>query len=300
MAHTSTSAVGEAGRRLEVGGVVEPPDDPASADVHQLADRGVVGEEGERAVRAGRNGHGLGDDTAVGDHDDPAIGPIGDDRRQGAQDAGAERVVRLGVGDDVPPVRGVHLQRRLVTVADVLAEQAALPGAEVHLAEVLDDDRLDPEAIGERPRGLAGAPQRADEDRVDRGGAEPVGEALGLFVPDVSQALVVMPVAARWCHAVDHRLRLAVTDQHHRRPAGRDGEAVLAVDGRAGVGGRGHGGPRYGMACRAGRVDTMSAMSVTACQRPPPRCSRTSSAWPTGSSTRSRSPTASPASPNAA
>ena len=73
----------------------------------------------------------------------PGVG--GDDAVEGAADAGADRLGRLGAGDGVPALLAEHLQGDRVALGHVLAVELALPLAEVDLAQVALDDRLEPE-----------------------------------------------------------------------------------------------------------------------------------------------------------
>ena len=161
--------------------VVEPAQDPAVAERHDVGDRRVVAaEERERPPGVGDLGHDLGDHAAVGHDDDPLAGVGGDDAPQRAADPLPERVGRLGAGDDVPALLGDHLHGDRMALGDALAVQLALPVTEVDLAQVTLDDRLQAEAGGQRRRGLHGAAQRRDVDGVDLVARQAVGQALGL------------------------------------------------------------------------------------------------------------------------
>ena len=65
-------------------------------------------------------------------------------RSKAPRTRGAELLAGLGAGDHVPALLGEHLERHRVTVGHLLAEEAGLPLAEVHLAEVGLDLRRDP------------------------------------------------------------------------------------------------------------------------------------------------------------
>src|SRR5947209_8237386 len=96
-------------------------------------------------------------DTAVGVTASGRNGPFGalagvrgDDALESGAHPGGKPFVALRAGDDVPPLLREHLQRERVTLGDVLAEREALPFAEVDLAQVRLDARLDAEALCER------------------------------------------------------------------------------------------------------------------------------------------------------
>ena len=109
-----------------------------------------------------------------------------------------------------------------------LAELAAFPFAEEHLAEIGFDTRCEAELGREGRRGLVRARQRGDVDRVDRLVLEAIGEQLRLLDADRVELGIAVAVD-EWKRTIRMRgPRLAVPHQQHRRRAGRRCEAVLA------------------------------------------------------------------------
>ena len=93
-------------------------------------------------------------------------------RRPGAIRASRTRrgeiVGRFGARDDVPALLGEHLAGERMALDDPDTKQAALPLAQVHLAQVGFDDRLEAQPGGQGGGGLGGAPQGAHVDGRDR------------------------------------------------------------------------------------------------------------------------------------
>ena len=116
-------------------------------------------EERERPAGVGDLGHDLADHATMGHHDDPLTGVGGDDAPERPADPLPQRVGRLGAGDDVPALLGDHPHGGGMALGDALAVELALPLAEVDLAQVALDDRLEAEAGGKWRGGLHGAAQ---------------------------------------------------------------------------------------------------------------------------------------------
>ena len=109
-----------------------------------------------------------------------------------------------------------------MALGDALTVELALPLAEVHLAEIGLDARLDAEASGEWRSRLHRAPQRRHVQGVDDMACQPVGEQLRLPLALRRQCRVAVPVDAGERPAGHHRLGLAVADEQQlgrtRRP----------------------------------------------------------------------------------
>ena len=150
-------------------------------------------------------------------------------RSERAADALAERLGRLGAGDDVPALLRDHAQRDGVALGDALTVQLALPLPEVDLAQIGLDLRLDPQPGGERRRRLHRSAQRGDVDGVDGVAGEAVGDPLGLVPALRRQLRVAVAVDERERVARHERLGLAVADDEQLRRPGWSAEAGLAV-----------------------------------------------------------------------
>src|SRR5437868_9318724 len=123
-------------------GVVVAADDPSVVGHDNVGDGAVVrAGEGERPRPAGVR-EDLADRGAVAENGDARVAVAGSETLDRIADAGCEPVRRLGTGDDIPALLGPHLEGDGMAVRDVLAEAAALPFTEVHLAQVRFDDRM--------------------------------------------------------------------------------------------------------------------------------------------------------------
>jgi hypothetical protein len=97
----------------------------------------------------------------------------------------------------------------------------------VHLAQVGQLHRGDPESGGERRRGLVGPLHGGHVDRVDRlaGAQQPFRRGLGLGDAVRVERRVTLPVDHRVRDALDVGGRLAVADEQDLARAGRPDEA---------------------------------------------------------------------------
>ena len=91
-----------------------------------------------------------------------------------------QRGRRLGAGDHVPALLGQQPDDHRVALGEGDPEATALELADVHLAQVGLDDRLEPGQRRQRRRGLRRAVERADEERGHRLSREPLGEGARL------------------------------------------------------------------------------------------------------------------------
>ena len=76
----------------------------------------------------------------MAEHHDTPTGMRGGDALDGRPQATPEHGAGLGAGDDVPALLAQHRFEHGIAVHRLLAQQAALPLAEVHLPEVRVDD----------------------------------------------------------------------------------------------------------------------------------------------------------------
>lgn len=111
----------------------------------------------------------------------------------------------------------------------VLADEPALPLAEVHLTEVGCDDRRQTQPLGERCCGLGRALQRRHVDGADVLVLQPVGDLDRLLLALDVQRRIALPVDGGEVDALDGGGRLAVTHEEQLARTGRTGESVLAV-----------------------------------------------------------------------
>ena len=125
---------------------------------------------------------------------------------------------------------GEDLEDERVALAGVLAQAAGFPLAEVHLAQLALDDRLDAEPRRQRRRRLMGPLQRRDVDRVDALRRQPRADRLCLRKPvGVAQRRVAVAVDQLERVVLVERGRLAVADEQDRRGARGRGELDLTV-----------------------------------------------------------------------
>src|SRR5215470_15578749 len=236
--------VGDSARpgTVKVGGVVEAADDPVLPGDHQPGDGPVVrGQERERPGPAGQRQR-LRDHAAVGEDGQPVPGVRGGEALDRGADPGRERRRGLRARDHLPALLLEDLPDDRIALGHPLPVLAALPVAEVHLAQPGLHPGGQAEPGRQRRRGLRGAPQRAHVDRVDARGGQPAGQESGLLAPARREAGVGVPVHERERRARQVGLRLAVPDQQDVGRAGDIGEAGLRVAGRGHIRvfGRGH------------------------------------------------------------
>ena len=165
----------------------------------------------------------LADDTAVHDSDDEFIGMRSGDPFDATLHPVAELMGGLAAGNHVPALLDVHELSDRVAVGDPLAELAALPVAEEHLAEVGLDDRGQPELLDERGSRLNGSLERGDVHRGDpfTGVDETLRSELRLLDALGGERWVAMAADEVERLTVDMRRRLAVTHQQDLRCARR-------------------------------------------------------------------------------
>ena len=173
----------------------------------------------------------LRDHRAMGEHDDELVDVPGRNAVDGTDDARRERVTRLGAGNHVPSLLGHHLERDRMAFGDVLAEHAAFPLAEVHLAKVGLDDRFDADRVRQRLRGLDRALERRDVDGGDVLAGEALGDPFRLLVADGIERRIAVAVHQREVLADPERSGGAVTDEQQLRRPGRWRERPLRVFG---------------------------------------------------------------------
>ena len=123
------------------------------------------------------------DHATVADHDDRVPGVRADQPVDRARDPPVEVVTTVCIRP--------HVARRVVeagiTVRLEFLERDVRRGVPVELGDVVDHGRGQAEPAGERCCRLDRPTERAGVDRVDRLGAQIVGEQLGLPVPVVGQ-----------------------------------------------------------------------------------------------------------------
>src|SRR5712691_9146349 len=115
---------------------------------------------------------------------------------------------------------------------DVLAVLAALPFAQVDLAQIGFDPHRQPGTGGERRGGLRGSLQRRDVNRLDSGRREAFADPLGLRLPELRQRRIAMPVHELECPTREVSLRLTVPDQHQIQTIRRNLELALVIGSR--------------------------------------------------------------------
>ena len=133
----------------KVGRVVEAAQDPSLGRQDEPGDRRVVGHQEGKRPRPGGLSQDLADGRAVGERHHPGAGVRRGDPLDRPADARGELRTCLSAGHHVPALLGQHLHRHRIGVGHLLAEQAALPLAHEHLAQ-----------IGFDQRGEAGPPDR--------------------------------------------------------------------------------------------------------------------------------------------
>ncbi len=168
------------------------------------------------------------DDAAVHDRHHPAAGMGVHDGAQAALGALDEGRQRLGVGDHFPSLFGVHLLVHRVVGGSLDPQQATLPVAQVHLAQVGHDHGRQSECRGERRRGLGRALQRGHVDGVDALGLQALAHQHGLALPVLVQGRITVAVDQREGFVGAGRGRFAVTHEDDRGRRRRGLEAVLA------------------------------------------------------------------------
>jgi hypothetical protein len=137
----------------------------------------------------------LADDAAVRDHHDAAVDVRGGNALEAGPHARVEVVVLLTVRDHVPPLFFPDAPEQRITGGGTDPEFAAFPVAEEHLAQVTFLDRLESEPGREWRRGLVGAQQRGDVDRVDALVRETVGEEIRLLFTDRIEGRIAVAVS---------------------------------------------------------------------------------------------------------
>src|SRR4051812_20618951 len=215
----------------EVRGVVEAAQEhPAVGERNEPGDRAVVGmDERERAARRRLTAQ-LADHAAVDEgRGDAAMPGRLDDGVQPGADPFGEHVHRLGVRDDVPALALEHLQEARVALRGADAHLAALPVAELDLAQVGDGDGLEPRPPQELGGRLARALQRRDEDGVRRVGGQPLAHRAGLGLALLGERRVGVTLDELEALARDGGLGGAVADEEDLRGVGRRGEGALGV-----------------------------------------------------------------------
>jgi hypothetical protein len=133
-----------------------------------------------------------------------------------------ERIAGFGAGDEIPPALTVYLDAEGVAVDHPSAELAPLPFAQMHLAQVGFNQRIDPQSFDQRRGGLMRALHGGDVHRSDRfaGGDQAVGGAPGLFDTHRIERWVALAVDHRVGDPLDVRCGLAVAHQQDLAGAG--------------------------------------------------------------------------------
>ena len=166
------------------------------------------------ARAAGRLAAELADDAAVDDRDHArACGHRRDDPLDPGARALGEVLHALGSRDDVPALLREHLADDGVARGQGDPERATVQVAEVHLAQLGDDDGLEPGGLRDRLRGLGGAAQRRDEQRLQRLAGEERRDAPRLLDALGRQRRVRLALEQLERLAVDGRLRGAVAHE---------------------------------------------------------------------------------------
>src|SRR5262249_34146218 len=144
----------------------------------------------------------LADNAAVRDDHHSLVRMRRNDALKAAPRALVEFLQRLRAGNDIPALFGEDLLEKGIARNRALAELAAFPLAEEHLAEVGLDTRCEPKAGGERRCGFLRTRQRGDIDGVDLLVFQTLAEQHGLID----------------AHRVE--LRIAVTVDERKRALG--------------------------------------------------------------------------------
>ena len=137
--------------------VVPAAHHPTVAVDHDVRDRRVVGAGEREAGRAGGDVHDLADHATVHDGDHEFVGMIGGDAPDAAPHTVLELVGGLTAGNHVPALLDEHPLRYRVAVGHPLAELAALPITEEHLAKICEFRGLHFEVFEQRLGGLVRA-----------------------------------------------------------------------------------------------------------------------------------------------
>src|SRR5262249_2370916 len=148
-------------------------------------------------ARAGDAVQQLADHATVRDDHDTPIDVRGDDALEAGPHARIEVVLVLTAGDHVPALLLIDAPEQRIAGARPDAQFAAFPTAEEPFAQVAFLDRLEAEASSERRRGLVGALERRDVDRVDALVHQPIGEEIRLLFTDRIERRIAVAVAQR-------------------------------------------------------------------------------------------------------
>ena len=127
---------------------------------------------------------GLGDHAPMNDSDSDPVGPrcIGDGLEASADPRG-ESIHRLGAGNQAPVLSLEQEPADLIALRSTALESTiGLPDAQMNLAQLGDDHRLESDELCEWRGRLCGALQRADEEGGYRFVPQAITEALGLLV----------------------------------------------------------------------------------------------------------------------
>ena len=212
-------------------GVVERPQQPVPhAELHDPRHGAVVGvDEGERA-RLGHLAAQLADHAAV---QHGGAGAAGADRGEHRVEAGAdprgERLHRLRARDDVPALLHQRAHGDRVALVHAPPVLAALPLAEVDLAQVLDHLRLQARGTGQRLGGLVRPLERRHEQRAQRLAVEALRDGARLLAALGGERRVAVALDELEGLARLEGGRGAVADHDQLRGVGRDGERALAI-----------------------------------------------------------------------
>jgi hypothetical protein len=174
-------------------------------------------------------GQDLADGRTVAEDRDALVAVAGGEARHRITDARREAVCRLSARDDVPALLGLHLSGERVTLGDMLAEGAALPVPQVHLAQIGLDYERQTEALGQWRRRLDRPPHGRHVDGGDVLDLETLGYPLRLLAALGVQSGIALAVHHREGLSDARRLGLTVPDEQQLgRALGAD-EAMLAV-----------------------------------------------------------------------
>jgi hypothetical protein len=169
----------------------------------------------------------LGDRRTVCDEDDSLVGMALRDSIDSREQPSVERLERLGAGYEVPALLADHPDCIRLPVRQLLAEDPALPLAEVELAEVRLDGRLDAQPGGQWGRRLGGPTQRRDVDRIDRLGRKARAEEVSLDLALLGEWWIGMTIEGLEGRTFDQRLGLAVADQQQVAGSERSADSLL-------------------------------------------------------------------------
>ena len=110
---------------------------------------------------------------------------------------------------------------------DHLAEQAALPLAQIYLAQGRLHPQAETEPLGQRLGGLRGPAQGRHVDGIDAHGRQPGADPVSLLPAQRRQGRIAVPAHQRERRAVSVGFRFAVPDQQEIHRLGRQFESVL-------------------------------------------------------------------------